>query len=156
MMFSDWSRFSRMARKRAGSTAGRRVWRETRESGALPCGCKGRAGPAWGTASGIGAGRCPRAFAIRACAARRLAVGSMPAGTARGGAAKGGCLGSSFASALWVLGMVVSAEPGEPDPVVLGGWRERRPSIMCKGKMNSGVLVAERTADWRVEGSWPR
>ena len=154
MMFSGWSRFSRMARKRAGSTAGRRVWRETRGSGALPCGvacwARGNAGPAWGTASGTGAGCCPRALAMRACAARRLAVGSTPAGTARGGAAKGGCLGSP-ASDLCVLGMVVSAVPGEPDPVVLGGWRERRPSILRGGKMKmkSGVLG-------RCGSSWPK
>ena len=86
---------------------------------------------------------------MRACAARRLAVGSTPVGTARGGAAKGGCLGSSPASALYVLGMVVSAVPGEPDPVVLGGWRERQPSIVCEEKMKSGVLG-------RCGSSWPK
>lgn len=45
---------------------------------------KGRHGLS--TASGVGAGRCPRALVIRACAAKRLEVGSTSVGTVRGGA----------------------------------------------------------------------
>ena len=67
---------------------------------------------------------------MRACTAKRLAVGFTPTGTARGDAAKGGYLGSLPASVLCMLEMVVSAVLGEPDPVALGGWRERQLSIL--------------------------
>lgn len=60
---------------------------------------------------------------MRACPAKGLAVGSTPTEIARGGVAKGGCLGLLPASVLCMLGIVVSAVLGEPDPVVLGGWQ---------------------------------
>ena len=66
----------------------------------------------------LGLGVAPRALAMRASTAKRLAVGSAPAGAERGGA---GWLGKLPVSALYELGMIVSAASGGLDYIVLDG-----------------------------------
>lgn len=148
MTFSGGSRFSRMAQKRALSTAERHVWRETRKSGALRDAFRGRAGPAWGTASGTasGAGRCSRASAIRACAARRLVAGSTTVGyVARGVRRRVVVLAHRLLRlSNYMLGMVASAVPVEARSRG-AGWLAGASAVHC---------VREEGEQWNTGEVW--